>query len=463
MEIGKEKKLIKNTLIFAIGNVGSKLISFILIPLYTIYMTQSEYGYADLMLVYSNLLIPVISFALYDGILRFLLTEESAKEKIFFTSSVFFICSSSLSLLVAIVLQLTLGGYYLLLAVFLVFQTYVVFLSQFLKGLDKNITYIAISISLSVLILLFTILFLKNMENKILAFFSSQILSYIIVAIIFSARLKIFNYFKIQYFDKKLLRNMLSYSIPLMPNQIMWWIMNASSRIFIVYFWGLSIAGVYAVATKIPSILNIFSSVFLQSWQISAIEESNSEEREAYYSKVFSYLCVFLFLVISILLMSLKFIMKYIVASNFYSSWEYVPLLLFSLLFSNLSQFIGMTYLVSMKTVGSLVTSGIGAGVNFILNLFLIPLIGAQGAAVSSLLSFIMVYLIRKVNTRNVVNIKIDNGLFFSSLLILCIQTVFLYLSIHWFYNVLLFILLVIVCRKKILSLFKSVFLRIKK
>ncbi|HAR1870681.1 TPA: hypothetical protein IZ532_002487, partial [Enterococcus faecium] len=67
----KSNKLYKNTIIFLIGNIGSKIIQFLLVPLYTYTMTTSQYGTTELVFTMSNLLLPLFSIAIADGLLRF--------------------------------------------------------------------------------------------------------------------------------------------------------------------------------------------------------------------------------------------------------------------------------------------------------------------------------------------------------------------------------------------------------
>jgi hypothetical protein len=76
----KFKALIKDTIFFAIGSIGSKLILFFLVPLYTNFLSTSEYGVADLIFTVSQLLIPIFSVVIYSAVLRFGLTEGQSKE-----------------------------------------------------------------------------------------------------------------------------------------------------------------------------------------------------------------------------------------------------------------------------------------------------------------------------------------------------------------------------------------------
>ena len=80
--MSKERSLAKNTAIITIGKICTQLISFLLLPLYTAYLTTTEYGVVDLLNTLVSLLIPIISFQIDMGIFRFLIDKREDKEGI---------------------------------------------------------------------------------------------------------------------------------------------------------------------------------------------------------------------------------------------------------------------------------------------------------------------------------------------------------------------------------------------
>lgn len=181
---------------------------------------------------------------------------------------------------------------------------------------------------------------------------------------------------------------MLIYSIPLIPNALMWWVMNASNRYFILFFVGASANGLFAVANKIPSFLSILNTIFFKAWQLSAIEEYGDESKAKFYSQTFYYFSVVMFVGTSIILMILKYMMGILVSEEFFSSWQFIPFLLIGIVFSSFSAFLGTNYIAAKQTKGIFRTSLIGGTINIILNLIFIPLVGTNGAAISTMISF---------------------------------------------------------------------------
>lgn len=76
------KKLFNDSIVFAIGSFGSKLITFFLVGFYTYYLSKSEYGTADLLINSVNLLLPVVSLSVSEGVLRFVLDSKNTLEKV---------------------------------------------------------------------------------------------------------------------------------------------------------------------------------------------------------------------------------------------------------------------------------------------------------------------------------------------------------------------------------------------
>jgi O-antigen/teichoic acid export membrane protein len=237
-----------------------------------------------------------------------------------------------------------------------------------------------------------------------------------------------------------------------MPTTIMWWTLGVSDRFLVTYFVGVAANGLYAVANKIPNVLNIISSVFFQAWQMSAIEEVHSENRSHFFSNVFSILSSVMFLAASIIIIFLKFIMNFIVAPSFFETWKLIPFLIIGVIFSCFSSFFGQIYVANKNTVGVFKTSIICAIVNVVLNVILIPTIGTIGASLSTMISFVIMWVLRIIDTKSFVTINLNLKKVILNLAFLFLQIVLLYIS--WTYTpvlqVLLFCLIIYANRKEI-------------
>ncbi|WP_225439526.1 lipopolysaccharide biosynthesis protein [Levilactobacillus brevis] len=208
--------------------------------------------------------------------------------------------------------------------------------------------------------------------------------------------------------NKDLEQQMVRFSLPLIPNSIVWWATNAVGRYFVVYFLGATANGIFAVGNKIPSMLSVVNSIFFQSWQISAIEEFKSPDRQEFFSNVFRIYSELMFLGTSLLIFILKPLMHIIVSDTFFVAWKYIPFLLLSVIYSSFSSFLGQYYVAAKKTSGVFTTTIYGTLLNVLLNFILIPKFHLFGASVASMLSYLVVWIVRAHDVEKLIQTKYD-------------------------------------------------------
>ena len=118
------------------------------------------------------------------------------------------------------------------------------------------------------------------------------------------------------------LSSMHRYSFPLIANNLAWWVNNASDRYMVTWICDVAQNGIYSVAYKIPSILSILQSIFQQAWTLSAVKDYNSEDRNAYFTKVYNMLNFILVMGCSGLIMLDKILAGFLYANEFYAAWK---------------------------------------------------------------------------------------------------------------------------------------------
>lgn len=423
------RKLFNNSLIFAIGNLGSKFIIFLLLPIYTSQLTKDEFGLVDLITSTLGLLLPLLTLSIFDAVFRFVMDKNYDKQSVLTNSLIVFFIGSLVSILIypIFLILLPFDEYLIFFYILFFSQALNAILSQYVRA-NGNVKLFAINgllnatfllISNIVLLIIFNQGIIGYLFSLIVANLASNILLLFISDAIKNIKIKKINY--------NLIRELLLYSLPLVPNSIMWWVMSLSDRYLIVYLVGMAANGLYAVANKIPSILTVLNTIFFQAWQMSAIEESNLEEKDKLFSEVFTIFGAIMLMGTSFLLIFLKSIIDLIVDIEYYSSWEYVPYLLLGVVFSSFSGFLGTNYIVAKKTSGIFITSFIGALINIILNLVLIPWLGVIGASISTMFSFFTIWLLRIHNTRKYVNIKVSFKKIPLALIVLNVQILLMY------------------------------------
>lgn len=403
------KKLINNSFTFAIGNLGSKIISLILVPLYTFYLSAPEYGTVDITTTTVTMLVPIISASIFDAVLRFAMDEDES-EAIILTNSV---VVSSIGIIVSLLFFPILhffdimSSYLVYIYIILIAQIFEKVFNQFVRAIGKVKIFALNGVLLTFTTGLYNIIFLVFLKQGISGYFIATILSYFTSIVFLILSTNLLKNIRISNFSKEVTKNMLRYSVPLVPNSVAWWLINTSSRYFILYFVGISANGLFAVASRIPALVNLINQIFTQAWQLSAIEEYNNENKSKFYSNVFKYLATFLFVGTSGIIVIIKPIFMYLFASEYYEAWIVVPFLLLGTVFSSFAGFIGTNYIAAKQSKGVLKTSIYSGIVSIILNYILIPTFGFIGAGLSSMFSFFVLFIIRFYDTKRYVELNI--------------------------------------------------------
>lgn len=433
-------KLFKNSIIFAIGNLGSKLVSILLVPLYTYYLSTGEYGTVDLIITTTNMLVPVVSLSMAEASLRFAM-DKSVDKKSTITNAIYIAAIGLILSLIAfpILSYLNVFGEYLALFYgYLFFNIVDIILAQYLRGIGYSRAFAANGIILTLSTGLLNILFIVNFGMGVNGYLISLILANLISIIYLAFNIRFWEAFNLKLLDKELQKELIKYSIPLIPNSLMWSAINSSSRYFILFFIGVQANGLFAVASKIPLVINIASQIFSQAWQISAIEEAESNTSKDFYTNIFKYLSVAMFLSVSLVLLILKPLFGFAFSSDYYMAWQSTPFLLLGAVFSSFSNILGATYIANKQTIGVFRTSIWGGLLSLVANAVLIPTIGLVGAGISSCMSFALMFYLRFKDTQKFNNMKINWKVFNGSLGIVLLQTSILLLNLNYIIEVLI-------------------------
>jgi O-antigen/teichoic acid export membrane protein len=454
-------KLIKNSGIFLLGNIGSQGVRFVFLLVCTHLLIPEEYGIVEIISQTATLALPIVSIGIAGAVFRYSMDKEENPTGVFTNGlAVIFIGS---------VVLLVLSPIFRLVNIFDTFITYLLTLiiiqmiqvatKQFTRGIGKVKIFVISDFINSLSTLLFGIIFIFYYHWGIQGYLLSYILAYAFDSVFLIFGAKLYAYIDIKTISLSQMKKMSKYSLPLAPNSIMWWLTETSNRYFILYILGTSMTGIYAVASKIPGLITLFTSVFFMAWQMAAVEEYLSEDKSQFYSKTFEVFWIGMVLSASSIFIVLHWFMIIFVSPEFYEAWRYIPLLILSSLFSSFQAFIGTNYTASKNTIGALKTSGCAAGTSILLNIILIPLMGLYGAAIATLISYIFVFILRYFDTAKFVIINIDWIKFVLSFIVLAIQMLLLICSFEMSYitGIMCFLLIVFINKNTLITIRKWV------
>jgi len=456
------KSLLKNSFLFAIGSIGSSAISFFMLPLYTRFLSTSDYGQLDVLLTTISLLLPAVTLQISSAVLRFSVDmgENDSASSVLMNG--LFMCFFGMVLtllLFPVFTRVEPFSSYILFFYLLIFLNMLYrVLRQFIKGLDKIKTFVAADLIYTATFVTLNVVFLVRLKMGLKGYILSMVLAYFVSIVIILIFGDIFKYLNFKAFDKTFLKIMLIYSSPLVLNEILFWVVSASDRYMLTYYIGFDATGIYSVANKFPAVISMMYGIFSMAWQLSAMQEYGKEGYEDFFKNIFGVLSSFLFLLAGLIILILKPLMSIFVSEAFYESRKYVPMLLIGTIFYAFSNFFCVNYTASKKTKGMFHTTAVGAILNIGINFLLIPIWGIQAATFSTLASYLAMWLVRVFDSKKFVDIKIDWKSISSSVLIIGLQIVGLYFIenaiIFFTVETLLIVLLLIIQRKYIKQVF---------
>lgn len=429
----RTKYLLKNTAIFTIGNISSKLMSFFLVPLYTKTLNTSEYGTLDLITTICTMVLPILTLNIGESVLRFNLDKDANRDAIA-KIGILIVCTS-LSVGVCIIPISNsipiLSDYSLLIYLYVILAgANQIFLCD-LRGKEYLILYSIGNLLNAILTAFFNIIFLIFLQWNLKGYLLACILSNLFVSVysIFVGQCYKSLFYPI---DKYLLKNMLRYSLVLIPNSLMWWIMNSSDRVMVTNLLGSDKNGIYAISYKLPTTISLFASFFNQAWQYSAIKEAGARDEVEYSNQVLKYLTASAMFTGVCLLITIKPFLKIYVPKEYYEAWEYTPFLTIGCIFLAISTFLSTSYTINKDGFGFLISGAVGACINIILNFLLIPEFKLYGVAVATCMSYITVFVFRSLHTRQYIKYEILNKEFIIGTVFLLISSLMMFLDGIW-------------------------------
>lgn len=415
----KYKKLMTNTALFAVNALSTKLISFVLVPLYTACMSAGEYGIVDMAQTVVNLVTPIATLSIADAAIRFMIKDRERSDE--YSAISFGITILSIPVVCALTPLLNfsvfggLGHYGIWFIASYATGALLGLMGQVARGLDevRLIPFSAFCSSVVTLAGAFLCISLAGLgiRGYFISLCMGQIVGIAVFVIggesgksILRGLKKIYHRISLHESAKPYVSQMMKYSLPLVPNSLFWWIGTSVSRLFITGMLGIAASGLYAAASKVPNLLNTAYSIFLQAWQLSAFQELDSEGVERFYSTVFRILQASMSILCSVLSLLSPAIASLLLQGETYSSWPMIPILLLANLFSLYSSFYGTVYTSTMHTDFIMKTTVVVAAATALLTPLMLTLFGLAGACVATAVSQAFVAVVRAIDSRKYIS-----------------------------------------------------------
>lgn len=390
-----DKRLIRNTFILFLGNMGTKLLMFLLVPLYTKWLSPSEYGIYDTLLSILSFLSPLITLQLEQTVFR-------SQVEMFDNANSYFFNALKTTVIVNIFIDLcfavTIRNITIILFLcYLNAYSISVICLEYIRGRSQLKIYASANFLVVMIVFFINIIMVGKLKLGINGLLFSYVVAYSLFLIRFFLKS---NFRKVQSFDKQVFFQQLKYSIPLIPNTIGFWITNLSDKVMIIYVLGSAASGLYAVATKVPTIISVIYTSFFLAWQQEAIilcRNGNTEKFNVFLKRIIRILFSILFFILPLL----KYLYAFIFDKRYYTSIYLLPILLCATIFLCLSQFLsGILFAQNdTKVIGE--TTVIAATINILINILFLKK-GLYIAAWSTLIAYCCMFFLREWRLRKI-------------------------------------------------------------
>ena len=416
--------LSKNTLIYGLGHILARLVTFLLLPLYTNTFTPDQYGIISLAYVIMGFMSVVMHYGL-DAVLMKRYIESDFKEKTVYFSSAwvsFFITSISFGVIISFlrkflapILLGTNDDRLILLVGWIIALDVMWSVPQpIFRAEEKSFIYIIFSLTNVIGSLILNILLVVHYEMGIYGVLLSN---FIISSILFIITIP-FVYNRINFSKASLAvwRTMMKFGLPFLPSGIFAMMMELADRYILKQMTDLYMVGIYGSGYKLGMLMMLIVMGFNMAWQPFYLKMGKQDENKPLYSRINTYVFTFLGFIWIILnlwvydLVRIEFGGISLYGSQYWPSVSLVPWISLGYVFYGLYllQLPGVFY--QEKSLWIATSRAIGAISNIVLNIYMIPIYGVEGAAIATCLSFIIMFIIMFIFNRRLFHISYEWG-----------------------------------------------------
>lgn len=391
----KSKALIKNTTIIGIGSLGTKVLTFLLLPMYTAVLSTEDYGMIDVLMTVSSLVIPFATLEMGSGIFRFIIGKGDHTD-IQGTISTGMM-TELLGMIVAVVVTFVINILHPIphcseFILYFVTMSLVQLLSNTVRGLGNNALYSVSNFTVTLVSLLLNLLFILALKMDGVSILIAASVGNICGSVLIVLGQKLWRYISFKQINKRVFVQMIKYTLPLVPNTVSWWVVSASDRLLILLFLGASANGIYAAANKIPGIYTTIFSVYSLAWT-EAVARNMYDK--SFISKTFqNSIRIMVYMLLGIITCSSIFF-KLLIGTNYYDSYWHIFILLLAIFFSSCSSLLGGIFGAKFESKTVMITTLIGAIVNILINYIGIRFVGLYAASFSTLVAYFAVFIVR--------------------------------------------------------------------
>lgn len=403
--MNREREFIKNTVILGFGNFFPKLLSFITIPIVSGYLTKTEYGTYDYINSLVTFFAQLATLQVSTAVFRYLIESRNNKEKCKSIITNAYVFSVPLMIIVSLFPLLLFRNEIILIKILIIFYFLIYVLygmtGQVARGLSYNKIYAVSSVVNAVINAICIVVLVYGKRQGLVGMLLALTLSYFLSTLVIFCKLKLWKYVEGRLLSISVIRELLAYSLPMIPNSISSWILKLSDRIILTSVLGAEANAIYGMANKIPSLLSLVQTVFVMAWQENASIAVNDRDADIYYTKIFKRIFVLLSTSSMLLISVTPWLFRILIKGDYGESYLQIPILVIADFFYCLCAFQGGIYIAHKKTKQVAFTTAAAAVINFLVNVSFVRCIGVTAASISTLIAYLILYCFRCYNIKS--------------------------------------------------------------
>lgn len=443
----RSKRFLKAIGLYAIGNLGSKLITFLMVPLYTYFVNPADMGLYDLSLTLIIAFIPILTLQLRDGAFRFLIDNNNVQDRENVVSFVYkeLILSTVLVVGIAILAYYMYAPQYLIEIFFLLLvMAYFEVMAQVARAIGGASVFMNSSLICSLGIGLFSGVFVFLFDWGVRGIFVANAMARVVALLYIVIKIRIGRYINIKNSNSILRKKILNYVLPLLPGAVCWCLLDCCGRIFIERNLGLETSGLFAVSVRFSSIIYTFSIIFIQAWQETALVNYQAKDRDRFFSEIFNAFIYYVSIIIVMLNFVLKLNYDWLVDADYRESLVYIFPLTISVGFCAFSHFLDLGYQCSKETKRALLSLVCAVVVNIAFNAMFIDMLKIWSPIIANILSFITMSIYRFYDVKRYFHLSLSKSTLFVSFIVIVSLWLF-YLIQNPFMDMIYILLLVFI------------------
>lgn len=405
------KRLLKKTGFYFIGNLSSKILSVILVPLYAFYITSNDLGQYDYSQTLINILVPIFFMNIWEAVLKFILAEKNEeKENKIMSTTIAFVFMVAIILLIAMniygkIIEEKYIGY---ISIMFVSYGITVVWQYYARAKNENKLYVKAAILGTITNFLLNVIMICIFNIKIEALYISYIMSNIVIFLVIEMRLKVLKDIKKKNVELSILKKMLAFSFPLVINTISVWLISGFGRVYITSKLGTELNGLYAFANKFSVVVTFFGSVLNMAMIEEAIIIGKEDKLDNKFAKTTQIIFEKFLEALIVALPVIYIFYEIIQNTEYYISRVYVPVLLIYSLLMTMATNIASTLQAENKTKYIFSTTLVGSFFTVIISIIFINKIGIYSVLVGQLLGAFSMLVSRYFLVKKITGMKIS-------------------------------------------------------